>query len=123
MSYDYISQVDVLYVDFDNSLSACRTLKTVDELVQKLEFDGPSVSITSKNLALGISTLNHGKFNGTSFSAFIQPNTTDLQVRTVRVSVIQNSYIQKSVLSAALYCTGQCGTIYAGTVHNQAGLP
>ncbi|XP_052379611.1 adhesion G-protein coupled receptor G6-like isoform X18 [Oncorhynchus keta] len=57
-----------------------RTLKTVDELVQKLEFDGPSVSITSKNLALGISTLNHGKFNGTSFSAFIQPNTTDLQI-------------------------------------------
>uniref|UniRef100_A0A4W5P844 Adhesion G-protein coupled receptor G6 n=1 Tax=Hucho hucho TaxID=62062 RepID=A0A4W5P844_9TELE len=57
-----------------------RTLKTVDELVQKLEFDGPSVSITSKNLALGISTLNHGKFNGTSFSAFIQPNTSDLQI-------------------------------------------
>lgn len=70
----------------------------MDELVQKLEFDGPSVSITSKNLALGISTLNHGKFNGTSFSAFIQPNTTDLQVRTVRVSVIQKSYTEISVI-------------------------
>ncbi|XP_041716514.2 adhesion G-protein coupled receptor G6 isoform X6 [Coregonus clupeaformis] len=57
-----------------------RTLMTMDELIQKIEFDGPSVSITSKNLALGISALNHSEFNGTSFSAFMQPNTTDLQI-------------------------------------------
>uniref|UniRef100_A0A4W5R2S6 Adhesion G-protein coupled receptor G6 n=1 Tax=Hucho hucho TaxID=62062 RepID=A0A4W5R2S6_9TELE len=56
------------------------TLKTVDELVQKIEFDGPTENITSKNLALGISALNYSKFNGTSFSAFIHPNTTDLQI-------------------------------------------
>ncbi|XP_064781332.1 adhesion G-protein coupled receptor G6 isoform X4 [Oncorhynchus masou masou] len=59
--------------------SAC-TLKTVDELVQKIEFDGPTENITSKNLALGISALNYSKFNGTSFSAFIDPNSTDLQI-------------------------------------------
>nr|XP_046147568.1 adhesion G-protein coupled receptor G6 isoform X11 [Oncorhynchus gorbuscha] len=59
--------------------SAC-TLKTVDELVQKIEFDGPTENITSKNLALGISALNYSKFNGTSFSAFIHPNSTDLQI-------------------------------------------
>ncbi|XP_029589549.1 adhesion G-protein coupled receptor G6 isoform X2 [Salmo trutta] len=56
------------------------TLKTVDELVQKIEFDGPTENITSKNLALGISALNYSKFNGTSFSAFMHPNTTDLQI-------------------------------------------
>uniref|UniRef100_A0A8C8GSA1 Adhesion G-protein coupled receptor G6 n=1 Tax=Oncorhynchus tshawytscha TaxID=74940 RepID=A0A8C8GSA1_ONCTS len=56
------------------------TLKTVDELVQKIEFDGPTENITSKNLALGISALNYSKFNGTSFSAFIHPNSTDLQI-------------------------------------------
>uniref|UniRef100_A0A8C7R616 Adhesion G-protein coupled receptor G6 n=1 Tax=Oncorhynchus mykiss TaxID=8022 RepID=A0A8C7R616_ONCMY len=59
--------------------SAC-TLKTVDELVQKIEFDGPTENITSKNLALGISALNYSNFNGTSFSAFIHPNSTDLQI-------------------------------------------
>uniref|UniRef100_A0A6Q2Z0W3 Adhesion G-protein coupled receptor G6 n=1 Tax=Esox lucius TaxID=8010 RepID=A0A6Q2Z0W3_ESOLU len=57
-----------------------RTLKTVDELIQKIEFDGPSVSITSKNLALGISAFNSSEFSGTSFSAFLHPNTTDLQI-------------------------------------------
>uniref|UniRef100_A0A8C7GQ16 Adhesion G-protein coupled receptor G6 n=1 Tax=Oncorhynchus kisutch TaxID=8019 RepID=A0A8C7GQ16_ONCKI len=59
--------------------SAC-TLKTVDELVQKIEFDGPTENITSKNLALGISAFKYSKFNGTSFSAFIHPNSTDLQI-------------------------------------------
>ncbi|KAM7368291.1 hypothetical protein PAMP_014526 [Pampus punctatissimus] len=55
-------------------------LKTVDELVQKIEFDGPSINITSRNLALGISALNTTTFNGTSFSAFMQPNTTNPQI-------------------------------------------
>uniref|UniRef100_A0A667Y8D9 Adhesion G-protein coupled receptor G6 n=1 Tax=Myripristis murdjan TaxID=586833 RepID=A0A667Y8D9_9TELE len=57
-----------------------KALKTVDELVQKIEFEGPSVSITSRHLALGISALNTSMFNGTSFSAFIPPNTTDLEI-------------------------------------------
>ena len=63
------------------TFSALRALKTVDELVQKIEFEGPSVSITSKHLALGISALNTTMFNGTSFSAFIAPNSTRPQVR------------------------------------------
>ncbi|XP_062323776.1 adhesion G-protein coupled receptor G6 isoform X2 [Osmerus eperlanus] len=57
-----------------------RALKTVDELMQKIEFEGASVRITSRNLALGISALNASQFNGTSFSAFITPNTTDPQI-------------------------------------------
>uniref|UniRef100_A0A8C7V6B2 Adhesion G-protein coupled receptor G6 n=1 Tax=Oncorhynchus mykiss TaxID=8022 RepID=A0A8C7V6B2_ONCMY len=61
-------------------VTSSATLKTVDELVQKIEFDGPTENITSKNLALGISALNYSNFNGTSFSAFIHPNSTDLQI-------------------------------------------
>ncbi|KAM6964893.1 adhesion G-protein coupled receptor G6 [Aplochiton taeniatus] len=57
-----------------------RALRTVDELVQKIQFEGPSVSITSKNLALGISALNASHFNGTSFSAFMAPNTSNPQI-------------------------------------------
>jgi len=52
----------------------------VDELVQKMEFDGQSLTITSKYLAIGVSALNTSNFNGTTFSAFIATNTTDPQV-------------------------------------------
>uniref|UniRef100_A0AAY4AXD1 Adhesion G-protein coupled receptor G6 n=1 Tax=Denticeps clupeoides TaxID=299321 RepID=A0AAY4AXD1_9TELE len=55
-------------------------LTAMDDLVQKVEFEGPSVTIFSKNLAVGITALNSSQFNGTSFSAFIPPNTTDPQV-------------------------------------------
>uniref|UniRef100_A0A8C9VLW0 Adhesion G-protein coupled receptor G6 n=1 Tax=Scleropages formosus TaxID=113540 RepID=A0A8C9VLW0_SCLFO len=66
----------------DTALAASSeiVLKTVEELVQKIEFDGPSLSITSRNLALGISAFNSSSFNGTSFSAYIPPNSTDLQI-------------------------------------------
>lgn len=57
-----------------------RALKAVDKLVQKIEFDGPLLTITSKYLAVGVSTLNISNFNGTTFSAFIATNTTDPQV-------------------------------------------
>ena len=77
----------------------CSTLKTVDELVQKIEFDGPTENITSKNLALGISALNYSNFNGTSFSAFIHPNSTDLQVLTKQLgSVVYTRVIQISII-------------------------
>ncbi|MEQ2272800.1 Adhesion G-protein coupled receptor G6, partial [Xenotaenia resolanae] len=55
-------------------------LKAVEELAKKVEFDGPSVNITSKHLALGILTLNTTSFNGTSFSAFFLPNSTEPQI-------------------------------------------
>lgn len=55
----------------------------MDELVQKLEFDGPSISITSRHLAVGVSALNASTFNGTSFSAFMAPNASEPQVRPV----------------------------------------
>ncbi|XP_063078973.1 adhesion G-protein coupled receptor G6 isoform X2 [Engraulis encrasicolus] len=55
-------------------------LRAVDQLVQKIEFEGPNFNISTKNLALGLSALNATEFNGTTFSAFISPNTTDPQI-------------------------------------------
>ncbi|XP_051501108.1 adhesion G-protein coupled receptor G6 isoform X2 [Myxocyprinus asiaticus] len=72
---------NVMISSDDAQLAASETaLKTVDELVHKIEFDGPSVTITSKYLAVGISALNTSNFNGTTFSAFIVTNTTDPQI-------------------------------------------
>ncbi|XP_056337046.1 adhesion G-protein coupled receptor G6 isoform X12 [Danio aesculapii] len=55
-------------------------LKAVDELVQKIEFDGPSLTISSKNLVVGVSALDTSNFNGSTLSAFIATNTTDPQI-------------------------------------------
>ncbi|XP_067240296.1 adhesion G-protein coupled receptor G6 isoform X16 [Chanodichthys erythropterus] len=55
-------------------------LKAMDEMVHKIEFDGPSLTITSKYLAVGVSALNTSNFNGTTFSAFIASNTSDPQI-------------------------------------------
>lgn len=71
-----------LYIRSTSWLLPVRALKTVDELVQKIQFEGPSISISSKHLAVGISTLNASVFNGTSFSAFVAPNSTYPQVTT-----------------------------------------
>ncbi|KAI1897535.1 hypothetical protein AGOR_G00084270 [Albula goreensis] len=66
----------------DTALAATSelALKTVDEMILKIEFDGPSLSIVSQNLALGISALNSSEFKGTSFSAFVPHNSTDLKI-------------------------------------------
>uniref|UniRef100_UPI0037E8AD3C adhesion G-protein coupled receptor G6 isoform X2 n=1 Tax=Semicossyphus pulcher TaxID=241346 RepID=UPI0037E8AD3C len=79
-----------------------RALKTVDELVQKIEFEGQSISITSRHLALGISALNTSMFNGTSFSAFIPPNTTDPQIdfESERVNPLAQVVLPASLLSS-----------------------
>lgn len=52
----------------------------MDELVQKLEFRGPSVSITSRHLSVGVAAVSAATFNGTSFSAFLEPNASEPQV-------------------------------------------
>ncbi|XP_054879920.1 adhesion G-protein coupled receptor G6 isoform X2 [Poeciliopsis prolifica] len=61
-------------------------LKAVDELAQKVEFEGESVLINSRNLALGVLALSSRLFNGTSFSAFFPPNSTDPQIEFNRTS-------------------------------------
>ncbi|XP_037099830.1 adhesion G-protein coupled receptor G6 isoform X2 [Syngnathus acus] len=57
-----------------------RALKAVDRLLDKLQFEGSSVSIGSRRLALGVSAFNASAYNGTSFSAFIPANSTDPQI-------------------------------------------
>ncbi|XP_023203563.1 adhesion G-protein coupled receptor G6 isoform X6 [Xiphophorus maculatus] len=61
-------------------------LKAVDELANKVEFDGPSVNINSKNLALGVLALNSKSFNETSFSAFFPPNSIDPMIEFNRTA-------------------------------------
>ncbi|XP_041660509.1 adhesion G-protein coupled receptor G6 isoform X3 [Cheilinus undulatus] len=82
--------------------SSEKALKTVDELVQKIEFEGSSISITSRHLAVGISALNTSVFNGTSFSAFIPPNNTDPQIdfESERVNPLAQVILPASLLSS-----------------------
>ncbi|XP_076613269.1 adhesion G-protein coupled receptor G6 isoform X1 [Chaetodon auriga] len=79
-----------------------KALKTVDELVQKIEFEGPSITITSRHLALGISSLNTTMFNGTSFSAFIAPNSTEPQIdfKLERINPLAQVTLPASLLSS-----------------------
>uniref|UniRef100_A0A665VSR6 Adhesion G-protein coupled receptor G6 n=1 Tax=Echeneis naucrates TaxID=173247 RepID=A0A665VSR6_ECHNA len=78
--------------------SSEKALKAVDELVQKIEFDGPSLKITSRNLALGIMANNATAFSGMSFSAFIPPNTTDPQVTVLLLSGDQLHVLHSSLI-------------------------
>ncbi|XP_062293272.1 adhesion G-protein coupled receptor G6 [Scomber scombrus] len=88
-------------------------LKAVDQLAQKIEFDGPSISITSKNLAVGVSALNTTAFNGTSFSAFMLPNTTDPQIHfeSERVNPLAQVTLPASLLSRASLNTADKSTM------------
>ncbi|XP_062911527.1 adhesion G-protein coupled receptor G6 isoform X1 [Mobula hypostoma] len=54
----------------DNALTTSSqvALRTVDALTAKMIFSGPSVSITTPNLAIGISAIDFQTYNGTSFS-------------------------------------------------------
>uniref|UniRef100_UPI00398E69E6 adhesion G-protein coupled receptor G6 isoform X2 n=1 Tax=Pristiophorus japonicus TaxID=55135 RepID=UPI00398E69E6 len=55
-------------------------LNTVDHLAIKLIFTGPSVSITTRNLAIGISAVDSGNYTGTSFSVGSQNADSELEV-------------------------------------------
>ncbi|XP_064196223.1 adhesion G-protein coupled receptor G6 isoform X4 [Anguilla rostrata] len=82
LAFSMVTVFSNVMTSSDTALAATSelALKTVDEMVQKIVFDGPSLSISSENLALGISSLNTSDYNGTSFSAFHAPNTTDVQI-------------------------------------------
>uniref|UniRef100_A0A4W3HJH8 Adhesion G-protein coupled receptor G6 n=1 Tax=Callorhinchus milii TaxID=7868 RepID=A0A4W3HJH8_CALMI len=54
-------------------------LQTVDALTVKMTFLGPSVSITSRNLALGISAVDPRNYSGTSFSVGSLEPDSDLK--------------------------------------------
>ncbi|XP_069462910.1 adhesion G-protein coupled receptor G6 isoform X2 [Ambystoma mexicanum] len=62
------------------SKSSSEALKTIDALALKIQFTGPSVSIVSRNLALGVSHLNSSSYNGSSFNVGQHHNGSDLQI-------------------------------------------
>ncbi|NXL61133.1 AGRG6 protein, partial [Chordeiles acutipennis] len=60
--------------------SSSEALKTIDALALKIQFTGPSMSISTRNLALGVSSLNSTSFKGGSFSVSPQNNASDFQI-------------------------------------------
>ncbi|XP_075314768.1 adhesion G-protein coupled receptor G6 isoform X4 [Odontesthes bonariensis] len=81
-------------------ITSRKALMAVEELAQKVQFDGPSINITSRHLALGILALNSSTFNGSSFSAFIPPNSNDPQVE---FELTANSLAQVTLPGSLLY--------------------
>ncbi|XP_027674440.2 adhesion G-protein coupled receptor G6 isoform X5 [Chelonia mydas] len=60
--------------------SSSEALKTIDTLALKIQFTGPSMSISTRNLALGVSSINSTSFSGSSFSVGPQNNASDFQL-------------------------------------------
>ncbi|NXY53914.1 AGRG6 protein, partial [Callaeas wilsoni] len=60
--------------------SSSEALKTIDALALKIHFTGPSMSISTRNLALGVSSINSTSFEGGSFSVSPQNNASDFQI-------------------------------------------
>ncbi|XP_067398443.1 adhesion G-protein coupled receptor G6 [Emydura macquarii macquarii] len=60
--------------------SSSEALKTIDTLALKIQFTGPSMSISTRNLALGVSSMNSTSFSGSSFSVGPQYNASDFQI-------------------------------------------
>ncbi|KFZ68219.1 G-protein coupled receptor 126, partial [Podiceps cristatus] len=60
--------------------SSSEALKTIDALALKIQFTGPSMSISTRNLALGVSSINSSSFKGGSFSVSPQNNASDFQI-------------------------------------------
>ncbi|XP_044144492.1 adhesion G-protein coupled receptor G6 isoform X2 [Bufo gargarizans] len=66
----------------DNVLakSSSEALKTIDALALKIQFSGPSVSIVSPNLCLGVSRVNATSYSGSSFSVGAQSNSSHFEI-------------------------------------------
>ncbi|NWR76667.1 AGRG6 protein, partial [Centropus unirufus] len=60
--------------------SSSEALKTIDALALKIQFTGPSTSISTRNLALGVSSINSTSFKGGYFSVSPQDNASEFQI-------------------------------------------
>ncbi|XP_061757354.1 adhesion G-protein coupled receptor G6 isoform X2 [Nerophis ophidion] len=91
-----------------------RALKTVDQLLDKLEFEGSSVSITSRRLSLGVVSFNASTFNGTSFSAFILPNATDPEIdfESERTDPLAQVTLPASLLTGASFSEARINFLF-----------
>lgn len=81
-------------------ISVFRALKTIDALALKIHFDGPSMSISTRNLALGVSSMNSTSFEGGSFSVSAQNNASDFQVQNKQ----SNLNMKCACCSKSVYC-------------------
>ncbi|XP_060739347.1 adhesion G-protein coupled receptor G6 isoform X3 [Tachysurus vachellii] len=90
-------------------------LRTMDRLVQKIEFDGPSLTITSKNLAVGISAINSSSFNGANFSAFMALNSSDPQIDLD--SEVHNSLASVSLPATLLHNLSEADVEIISRIH------
>ncbi|KAF4092205.1 hypothetical protein AMELA_G00018250 [Ameiurus melas] len=90
-------------------------LKTMDMLVQKIEFDGPSLTITSKNLAVGISAINSSSFSGANFSASMAPNSSDPQIDFE--SEVHNSLASVSLPATLLHNLSEADVEIISRIH------
>ncbi|KAM4693691.1 adhesion G-protein coupled receptor G6 isoform 2-T2 [Discoglossus pictus] len=61
------------------SKSSSEALRTIETLALKIQFTGPSVSIVSRNLALGVSKVNSTSYSGSSFSVG-QYNSSNFEI-------------------------------------------
>lgn len=72
----------------------------MDRLVHKLEFEGPSISFSSRHLAVGVASLDtDAAFNGTTFSAVMAPNASEPQVPS---SLLPSQVLMESQFSLLL---------------------
>ncbi|XP_077342424.1 adhesion G-protein coupled receptor G6 isoform X8 [Lithobates pipiens] len=60
--------------------SSSDALKTIEALALKIQFSGPSVSIVSRNLCLGVSKVNATSYNGSSFSVGAQTHNNGFEI-------------------------------------------
>ncbi|XP_053502639.1 adhesion G-protein coupled receptor G6 isoform X4 [Ictalurus furcatus] len=90
-------------------------LKTMDMLVQKIEFDGPSLTITSKNLAVGISAINSSSFSGANFSASMAQNSSDPQIDFE--SEVHNSLASVSLPATLLHNLSEADVEIISRIH------
>ncbi|XP_063299684.1 adhesion G-protein coupled receptor G6 isoform X5 [Pelobates fuscus] len=110
----------------DNALSksSSEALKTIEALALKLQFTGPSFSIVSPNLALGISRVNSTSYHGSSFSVGSQSNSSDFEIDMEKN---QGNHLASVVLPSSLLSSLSPSDFYAisraqFTFFNKVGL-
>ncbi|XP_063773911.1 adhesion G-protein coupled receptor G6 isoform X5 [Pseudophryne corroboree] len=79
--------------------SSSEALKTIEALALKIQFSGPSVSIVSHNLCLGVSKVNTTSYNGSTFSVGAQGNNSEFELE---LSKSQDNPLASVVLPPSL---------------------
>ncbi|XP_038622721.1 adhesion G-protein coupled receptor G6 isoform X5 [Tachyglossus aculeatus] len=80
--------------------SSSKALKTIDELALKIQLNETPVSITTRNLALGVSSLVAGTYKGSRFSIGLQNNASNFQIdfETSQVNPLASVILPQSLL-------------------------